>query len=413
MDTSEIESKLKSIAGQIPNIQQAISQLPKVSPTAETPSGSLSGTMKDTTAVATATTAPKTSIVNPSSSNPFIMSQVLSSLQAKVGANNKLMTQRNLLLKQLYDQPLTEEEKGQLDPTFKSAIDTNDRNRIDMNLRLINDEIRGRTGTLDQSIQYLSDSYLKSMEDAEVKKQNAIDTILKFAQVYGDNAPDVLRSLYSEEQINQLKGIGIDIDNLPIIPTLKEAAPSISDEILSPTEAATLGVTYGTTKLEAAQMGIIPTKGTQQDVSKTVISINDGIDSLIDLWKKVPWYYKGQVGGRAAASTGAKERNKEVAAFESAKSIIGMQLTRLFEQGRISDQDRLFYMSQMPNLNQGSLEVVESSASQVKSQLQNKVDSTLNIGKKSSGENNKPSSMVTPDNKVYDLQVDGTYKLRQ
>ena len=35
---------------------------------------------------------------------------------------------------------------------------------------------------------------------------------------------------------------------------------------------------------------------------------------------------------------------------EYAAKIVGMQLTRLYEKGRISDQDRIFYLSIMPNI---------------------------------------------------------------
>jgi hypothetical protein len=155
------------------------------------------------------------------------------------------------------------------------------------------------------------------------------------------------------------------------------ATANALDALLTPTEAATLGVPYGTTKGEAAGMEITPTKGTAQDTRQTVNSIISGLDNLVKAWQDVPETYRGQVGGRLATATSAKERNTQVAAFESAKSIVGMQLTRLFEQGRISDQDRLFYMSQMPNLNQNNLTVVNASAEQLKKRLLDKIGSVL------------------------------------
>ena len=47
---------------------------------------------------------------------------------------------------------------------------------------------------------------------------------------------------------------------------------------------------------------------------------------------------------------GVEDFDKATAAFNSTAKIVGMQLTRLYEKGRISDADREFYLSLMPNL---------------------------------------------------------------
>src|SRR3990167_1564618 len=93
------------------------------------PTGSLQGTMTTQT-------------------SPFALSQVMDTLKSKVQSNNALMSQRSLLLKHLYNQPLTEPEKLQLDPTMLQAVNAGDRNQIDMKLRLISDEVAGMTSEL-------------------------------------------------------------------------------------------------------------------------------------------------------------------------------------------------------------------------------------------------------------------------
>lgn len=73
-----------------------------------------------------------------------------------------------------------------------------------------------------------------------------------------------------------------------------------------------------------------------------------GMDAVLVAWKGVPNYYKGYLQGYLGNE--AAKWDERVAKFNASKGIVGMQLTRLFEKGRISDQDRIFYMSLMPNL---------------------------------------------------------------
>jgi len=148
----------------------------------------------------------------PTSTTPFALAQVMSALELKVTSNNSLMSQRNPLLKQLYDQPLTAEERAQLDPATLAAVDSGDRNKIDMNLRLISDEIQGRNTTLDQSVKYLTDAYQQTLTQAETQKNDAINNILKFVTQYGSNAGEAIKALYGPDYIQKLKDMGIDVD---------------------------------------------------------------------------------------------------------------------------------------------------------------------------------------------------------
>jgi hypothetical protein len=158
---------------------------------------------------------------NTGQSNPFALSQVMTAIQGKVQSNNALMTQRNLLLKHLYDQPLTPDEQQQLDPTFLKAVQTNDRGQIDMSLRLLSDEVAGRTNTLDQSVNYLVNAYNQQQQQVEAQRKDAIDTVLNFASTYKENAGPALRALYGDAYIQQLKDMGIDVE------ALSKVAPGI------------------------------------------------------------------------------------------------------------------------------------------------------------------------------------------
>lgn len=205
---------------------------PTVQPTPQTPQGNLTATM--TTPPPTTTTPeglqfapPPTATQNTGQSNQFGLAQVMGALETQTTKNNALMTQRNLLLKHLYDQPLTPEEQQQLDPTLLPAVQKNDRSQIDMSLRLISDEIKGRTGTLDSSVKFLADAYHQQVADTETAKQNAISNVLDFAKTYGSNARSAMESLYGKEYVDKLAGMGINVDAFAAVPTITQTQAGI------------------------------------------------------------------------------------------------------------------------------------------------------------------------------------------
>lgn len=158
-------------------------------------------------------------------SNQFGLSQAMMALQSNVTSNNTLMTQRNLLLKQLYDQPLTPAEKSQLDPTLLQAVNSGDRNQIDTSLRLISDQISGRTNTLDQSVQYLTSAYNSQQQQLETNRQDAISNVQNFVTQYGSNAGAALQALYGPDYVKQLASMGIDLGTFE-----KQQAPTINQQ---------------------------------------------------------------------------------------------------------------------------------------------------------------------------------------
>lgn len=110
----------------------------------------------------------------------FAMQQVMNIIQNQVENNNQLVTAKNLVLKQLYGEPLTQAEQAQLQqqaPELAASLKSGDRNLIDYNLRLINQQIAGRTNTLDQSISTLTSGYQQQIQNAETAKQDALGVI--------------------------------------------------------------------------------------------------------------------------------------------------------------------------------------------------------------------------------------------
>lgn len=148
--------------------------------------------------------------------------------------------------------------------------------------------------------------------------------------------------------------------------SLKPAGRDDMSELLTPTEATKLGVPYGTTKGEAAKMMKEP------ESEKNIKNITSQVDELMNKWNNISSVHKGQLQGRFQELTGGAERNKALQSFETQKNLMGMQIARLYEKGRMSDQDRTFYLSLMPNINQDS-KSAQASANELKRLLESQL----------------------------------------
>src|SRR3990167_568110 len=318
--------------------------------------------------------------------SPFALSQVMDTLKSKVQSNNALMSQRNLLLKHLYNQPLTEPEKLQLDPTMLQAINAGDRNQIDMKLRLISDEISGRTSGLDKNIQYLTTAYNDTIKQAEAQRQDAIKNVLDFAQVYGSNAKSALTSLYGKDYVDQLKNQGIDLDKFSSLATLdqmKEGGlggggiiPQGIIDFDDPTVVSKLPVS---TLAKAVISGTGSLKDmTPTDKSKVIselytVGFNPHdvvirkLNGLADSWENIPQGYKGLVQVRT--TPWATSADVQSAEFESAKEVLTRIVARLNDVGMLSDQDVASYKKAMPSRGDRNIEVVKSKIEGLKTAL--------------------------------------------
>jgi len=148
-----------------------------------------------------------------SQSNPFALSQAMSIMQGQIANNNGLVNQKNLILQQLYGVPLTDAQKANLDPSLASVLESGDRNAIDFNLRLLNDQIAGRTNTLDQSIQTLTTGYNTAIQQAETNKNDAITNVLNYAKANGQKPSVIMQALYP--QYAQQLGPALDAVSAP------------------------------------------------------------------------------------------------------------------------------------------------------------------------------------------------------
>jgi len=116
---------------------------------------------------------------------------------------------------------------------------------------------------------------------------------------------------------------------------------------------------------------------------QTVRTLQTNMAGVVNNWKKIPDKYKGITEGRFSirgALGGVIDpalQVPEVAEFEASQRIVGMQLTRLFEKGRISDEDRKFYLSIMPNRKMGDVSVVQRSKDEIVRLLQTQLDNQL------------------------------------
>lgn len=195
-----------------------------------------------------------------------VLGTAMNEIRAKLSANADLTQQRAMLYKQLYNQPLTPEELKVLSPSQVNALTTNNRNMIDMELRLISDELNNRTNTLDTSIKYITDQYTASKADAEKQYNDAISTVQDFVSQYGSNAKAAMTSLYGQKKIDQLKTMGIDIDKMASLSTLEQT------KILSSGGAAPADLKTITDAATGQVYTFDPNTGTYYDMSGNQIS---------------------------------------------------------------------------------------------------------------------------------------------
>lgn len=187
--------------------------------------------------------------------SPFKFATLMSTLEDKIKAKNGLVDQRGKLLTALYDRSLTQDELSSLDPQIQHALQTGDKREIEMMVRLTNDQIKGRTDSLDSGVKYLSDAYEKEQTAIEKKRQDAIDNVMSFVTAYGSNAKSALKSLYGQNYIDNLKKQGIDIDKMGAIPTLQQTKDNLAASGSTPTDLLSLIKKYpaGTKEYKVAQ----------------------------------------------------------------------------------------------------------------------------------------------------------------
>ena len=98
-------------------------------------------------------------------------------------------------------------------------------------------------------------------EKYELKESNLLNRIKLLESTYNSGREDaqfVAGKIYDQAQTKLAINQDLIMKAIEIAENRAEAAADLDDDILSPTEAATLGVPYGTTASQAAKMGIVP-----------------------------------------------------------------------------------------------------------------------------------------------------------
>ena len=137
------------------------------------------------------------------------------------------------------------------------------------------------------------------------------------------------------------------------------------------------------------------------DVAQDFKLVQAQMDEVMRKYKDVPMALKGVAFGRLPF---AEDISEDVATFNTAVGIIGMTLTNLYEKGRITDQDRIFYLGLMPRREQ-ELEAAQASADELTRLIGEKLKGQVNdLG----GETQIPVSTMSEDDEYQEYLLQDT-----
>lgn len=200
---------------------------PPASPKSPTPSSSNSN-------------APITPDANGMDSNSF--TGLLGSIGQKLKYNNEMATNRQMLLKHLYDSPLTPDEITKLPKDMQDIIGTGNKDAIELQVRVLNDQLQGRASTLGQTVQALTTGYQQSVTNTK----NAMTEILAYAQSTGKPIADVVKAL------GPVYGLSVTSD-------LMKNLTALGAPLLKTTQVAGNDQVYGTaTNNVSVALGVSP-----------------------------------------------------------------------------------------------------------------------------------------------------------
>ena len=147
---------------------------------------------------------------------------IVDTMRSKLAENNKLVDTRTKLLNTLYNRPLTADELGTLDPSTQELVRAGDKSQIEMQIRILNDRLSGRTQSLDKSVDFLTNAYEKTLLANEKAKSDA----LAFVSVALNNAKDsgvspkaYMEQLYGTDKLAQLEDLtGLEFRETGVAP---------------------------------------------------------------------------------------------------------------------------------------------------------------------------------------------------
>ncbi len=131
---------------------------------------------------------------------------LMNNLNSSLQQNNKLVDQKNLIQKQLFDQPLTPEEIKKLPPEMQTVISSGDVNQMHLQLKIINDSLQGRNDSVAKSIGFLTSSYQQHESDTKSALANletyATNNGIKLGDLVGAMAPLIGKDMATQLQAN-------------------------------------------------------------------------------------------------------------------------------------------------------------------------------------------------------------------
>ena len=130
-----------------------------------------------------------TSIPSPVSQAPgsnTAFNLAFSQLYAHGQKMQELQNQKNKLLKQLYDSPLTAEDLRTLTPSQQEAIRNGDKSLLEYQIMNINDTVKGRQDENSNALNYLFQGYKEDTTNAEKRRDESRQLLLGLAEKYGD-----------------------------------------------------------------------------------------------------------------------------------------------------------------------------------------------------------------------------------
>ena len=154
---------------------------------------------------------------------------VLNNLNTGLQQNNTLVSQKNLIQKQLFDQPLSASELAQLPPDVRAIVQGGNQDQMKLQLQVINDSLQGRNASVAQSIQFLTTGW----ENAQSQKNTEETNLLNYSKAYGVKPLDIVKAIYpdllqsmSPDQLTALTNLGAPLMTTTQVPSSTGGFPA-------------------------------------------------------------------------------------------------------------------------------------------------------------------------------------------
>jgi hypothetical protein len=323
-------------------------------------------------------------------------------MRSKIMEKNALADRRGLLVKALFDSPLNEEELKKLSPEEAKAITTGDQDLLEWQIRLLNQNLQGKTKSLDSAVSYLTDAYTRDVETAEKQRDRNLQIVQEALQLQGSRAFSNLPA-EKKRQLEQQAGLPDGyLDNIPTTMAEQQEARlragsggGSSGGVIGSIKLAD-GTTVAAEDIDFAnqeQVNALPISdlaksvimgyGSMKELTPTMKSevqtelyqvgfkpkqyVINKLDALAQQYENLPGHAKGVVEGRVLPF--ASSMSARVAEFESNKQVLTREIARLNDVGVLSDQDVASYKDAMPSRSDANINVVRGKIKGLKSAI--------------------------------------------